>query len=56
MPAQLTPVYGMTVGNYNHDGNQDLVLSGNDFGTEVSMGRLKTDEISLFLDRNTSQI
>jgi hypothetical protein len=37
--AQLAPVYGMVVDDFNHDGNLDLALNGNDFGTEVTTGR-----------------
>ncbi len=37
--SQLAPVYGMIVDDYNNDGNLDVVLSGNDYGTEVSNGR-----------------
>jgi hypothetical protein len=37
--TQMAPVYGMIVDDYNNDGNLDVVLSGNDYGTEVSNGR-----------------
>lgn len=37
--AQLAPVYGMVTGDYNNDGNLDVALVGNDYGTEVSTGR-----------------
>jgi hypothetical protein len=37
--AQLAPVYGMVVDDFNGDGNLDVLLSGNDFGTEVTNGR-----------------
>jgi enediyne biosynthesis protein E4 len=37
--AQLAPVYGMVTGDFNNDNLPDVLLTGNDFGTEVSMGR-----------------
>ena len=37
--AQLAPVYGMVVDDFNNDGNLDVLMSGNDFGTEVTNGR-----------------
>ncbi|HVZ55956.1 MAG TPA: VCBS repeat-containing protein [Chitinophagaceae bacterium] len=37
--AQLSPVYGMIAEDVNQDGNLDVVLCGNDYGTEVTDGR-----------------
>jgi hypothetical protein len=37
--AQIAPIYGILVEDFDHDGNLDLLLSGNDFGTEVVSGR-----------------
>jgi hypothetical protein len=37
--AQLSPLYGMVVDDFNSDGNLDVAISGNDFGTEVTNGR-----------------
>jgi len=37
--AQLAPVYGMLTGDFNGDNLPDLLLTGNDFGTETGMGR-----------------
>ncbi|MGN6617046.1 MAG: VCBS repeat-containing protein [Ilyomonas sp.] len=37
--AQFAPVFGIVVTDANNDGNLDVVLSGNDFGNEVSNGR-----------------
>ena len=37
--AQLAPLYGMVVDDFNGDGNLDLAATGNDYGTEVSNGR-----------------
>jgi len=39
MQAQLSVLNGMVAGDFDHDGNLDLVLNGNDHGTEVSTGR-----------------
>jgi enediyne biosynthesis protein E4 len=37
--AQLAPVYGMVVDDFNNDGNLDVALAANDYGTEVTNGR-----------------
>jgi hypothetical protein len=37
--AQLAPLYGMVADDFNGDGNLDVAINGNDFGTEVSTGR-----------------
>ena len=37
--AQLAPVYGLLVQDFDHDGFLDVLLSGNDFATEVITGR-----------------
>ncbi len=37
--AQMAPVYGMVAEDFDHDGNLDLALCGNDYGTEVTNGR-----------------
>lgn len=37
--AQLAPLYGMVIDDYNNDGHLDVAVTGNDFGTEVSTGR-----------------
>jgi len=36
--AQVAPVYGITVTDFNHDGNLDLVLAGNSYATETAIG------------------
>ena len=36
---QLSPSYGVTVGDYDHDGNLDALIVGNSYATEVSTGR-----------------
>ncbi len=37
--AQLSPLFGMVTGDFDRDGNLDVLLSGNDFGNEVMVGR-----------------
>lgn len=37
--AQVAPVYGIVCEDFNLDGNLDIALVGNDFGTEVGTGR-----------------
>jgi enediyne biosynthesis protein E4 len=37
--AQLAPVYGMTVGDYNDDGHLDALMVGNSYAPEVNWGR-----------------
>ncbi|MBC7922005.1 MAG: VCBS repeat-containing protein [Ferruginibacter sp.] len=39
VPAQVSVLYGMAVNDFDGDGNLDVVISGNDYGTEVSVGR-----------------
>ncbi|WP_161888907.1 VCBS repeat-containing protein [Pontibacter russatus] len=36
--AQFAPVFGITVNDYNGDGNLDLLLAGNNYATEVQTG------------------
>lgn len=37
--AQLSQLSGITVDDFDGDGNLDVAMSGNDFGTEVTTGR-----------------
>ncbi len=37
--AQFSVLNGMTVGDYDGDGNLDVVINGNDYGTEPILGR-----------------
>jgi enediyne biosynthesis protein E4 len=37
--AQLAPLYGMVVDDFNQDGNLDVAVAGNDYGTDVTNGR-----------------
>jgi enediyne biosynthesis protein E4 len=36
--AQLAPVFGMAVNDYNKDGHLDIILTGNNYGAEVQTG------------------
>ncbi|MGI4020327.1 MAG: VCBS repeat-containing protein [Janthinobacterium lividum] len=37
--AQLSAINGMVVDDFDADGNLDVIINGNDYGTEVSIGR-----------------
>ncbi len=37
--AQVSAINGMVVDDFDGDGNLDVMLNGNDYGTEVSVGR-----------------
>lgn len=37
--AQFSVLNGMIADDFNNDGNLDLLINGNDYGTEVSVGR-----------------
>jgi hypothetical protein len=39
MEAQVSNLCGMVVDDFNGDGNLDVVVNGNDYGTDVSVGR-----------------
>jgi enediyne biosynthesis protein E4 len=36
--AQFSPIYAIQTGDYNKDGNPDLILAGNFFGTRIKFG------------------
>ncbi|MCY4298606.1 MAG: VCBS repeat-containing protein [Flavobacteriaceae bacterium] len=36
--AQLSPMYGMAVGDWNQDGNQDVMMGGNLYGAKPEVG------------------
>ena len=38
--AQFAPVFGMLAGDFDGDGNLDVLLVGNDFGCEIGQGRM----------------
>ena len=42
MPSvvQRAPVYGMSVNDFDDDGNLDIAIVGNDYGAEVATGRM----------------
>lgn len=37
--AQVSPLNGMVAGDFDGDGNLDVAINGNDFGTEIATGR-----------------
>ncbi|WP_420153002.1 FG-GAP-like repeat-containing protein [Siphonobacter sp.] len=37
--AQIAPVFGLVIEDFNADGNLDVLLAGNDYGNELTMGR-----------------
>lgn len=39
MQAQLSVINGMEVGDFDGDSNLDVLMNGNDYGTDVSIGR-----------------
>ena len=39
MWAQIAPIYGIVISDFDYDGNLDVLVSGNDHGTEVGIGR-----------------
>ncbi len=39
MQAQVSVLNGISVDDFNADGNLDVLINGNDFGTDVSVGR-----------------
>jgi FG-GAP-like repeat len=39
LEAQFSALNGMTVDDYDGDGNLDVIINGNDYGTDVSIGR-----------------
>jgi enediyne biosynthesis protein E4 len=36
--AQFSPIYSVKTGDYNNDGNLDMILTGNFFGTRIQFG------------------
>ncbi len=47
--AQFSPVYAINSGDYNKDGNPDLILSGNFFGFRIDHGRQDANKGLLLL-------
>ncbi len=39
MQAQFSMLNGLSVNDYDDDGNLDVIMNGNDFGTETTLGR-----------------
>lgn len=49
--SQLAPVLAIQVQDFDQDGHLDIILSGNDYGNEISTGRLDASK-GLFLKGN----
>ncbi len=47
--AQVSPVNGILVDDFNHDGHPDILLAGNKYGMEVETGRCDAGIGALFL-------
>ena len=43
LDAQLSPIYCMSSADYNHDGNLDLILVGNFYGSRLKFGHLDSN-------------
>ncbi|MDT7830094.1 VCBS repeat-containing protein [Pricia sp. S334] len=52
-PAQFAPVYGILVQDFNEDGNLDVILGGNFFGTRVKYGRYDANKGVLLFGAGT---
>ena len=48
-PVQFSPIYGAIAKDFNNDGNLDIVLGGNFFGTRVKYGRYDANKGNLLL-------
>lgn len=48
-PVQFSPIYGLIAKDFNSDGNLDIVLGGNFFGTRVKYGRYDANKGNLLL-------
>ena len=47
--AQFSPIYGILTGDFNQDGNLDIIIGGNFFGTRVKYGRYDANRGTLLL-------
>ncbi|MFS4455089.1 VCBS repeat-containing protein [Maribacter sp. 2304DJ31-5] len=47
--AQFSPIYGISTKDFNGDGNLDMVIGGNFFGTRVKYGRYDASKGTLLL-------
>lgn len=55
-PAQIAPVQDALSADFNGDGRQDLLLLGNDFGTDIETYRLDASEGLLLLGDGKSEL
>jgi len=49
--AQMSPVFGIVPDDFDQDGNIDLLFQGNNYGVELSMGRMDAGLGGLFLNK-----
>ena len=49
--AQVFPVRGIVVGDYNHDGVKDLLLAGNNYAVRAQSGRYDAGKGLLLLQK-----
>ena len=47
--AQLAPIYGINIKDYNNDNKLDIILGGNFYGTRVKFGRYDANRGTLLL-------
>ncbi|NNE75737.1 MAG: VCBS repeat-containing protein, partial [Pricia sp.] len=53
--AQFAPIYGISVEDFNNDGNLDALLAGNFFGTRVKYGRYDANKGLLLLGKGNGK-
>ncbi|WP_333821280.1 VCBS repeat-containing protein [Ohtaekwangia sp.] len=56
LQAQMAPVYGIAVGDYNHDGHADVVLAGNSNAADVLTGRYDAGKGLVLLGDGTGKL
>ncbi|MEO9512214.1 MAG: VCBS repeat-containing protein [Flavobacteriaceae bacterium] len=54
-PTQFSPIYGILVDDFNSDGNLDVLMAGNFFGTRVKYGRYDANKGTLLLGNGNGE-
>jgi len=49
--AQVAPVYGILPGDFNHDGFEDFILTGNFYGSRIKFGKYDANSGTLMLGK-----